>query len=54
MLDGHIAGKHHKLVPDHASLAVNILAVNILAVDTEVIDIACSTIASTAIGPPAP
>jgi hypothetical protein len=24
MLYGHIADKHHKLVPDHAPLAVNI------------------------------
>jgi hypothetical protein len=42
MLYGHIAGKNHRLVPDHVPLAVN----------TEVIAIASTAIASTAIGPP--
>jgi hypothetical protein len=42
MLYGHIAGKHHKLVPDNAPLAVN----------TEVIDIASTATTSAAIGPP--
>lgn len=42
MLYGHIAVQHHRLVPDHASLAVN----------TEVIDIASKVMTSAAIGPP--
>lgn len=48
MLYGQIAGTHHKLVPDHAPLAVGTSAVG-----TEVTGTTSTAIASTAIGPPA-